>query len=314
MEKKKSKGQNGYKCVARNIKKIVETNDDPIICISQPQDLLQIDGDKDIVKIFEDEEKIQNMTLREFLQICRERKSSKEYATFFPPVFPPLVGKFKGESWNWKQARENLTTYLSCLGFGKGKHVQKKYRDPQDKPSWWTFGDTDARLLWENFRGPSYVDTNCCNTILEHLMAAYNIDYKTFFVEIEATQVSKRKKSKPSKSATLLDESLDDNDDRVPQVDEAGKDVAGEHDVQIDSDDNIDAYEALASNFGESGSEETSSDDSSASNEIQKSKKTRISKATPPEPTEISAYEKDRNARVAERQAQEMDLFGFVVQ
>ena len=96
-------------------------------------------------------------------------------------------------------------------------------------------------------------------------------------------------------------------------MDEAGQDVAGEHDEQNDSDDNIDAYEALASNFGESGSEETSSDDSCDSNEIQKSKKIRITKATPPEPTEISAYEKDRNARVAERQAQEMDLFGFVV-
>ena len=95
-------------------------------------------------------------------------------------------------------------------------------------------------------------------------------------------------------------------------MDKAGQDVAGEHDEQNDSDDNIDAYEALASNFGESGSEETSSDDSCASNEIQ-SKKIWITKATPPEPTEISAYEKDRNARVAERQAQEMDLFGFVV-
>ena len=51
------KVQNGYKCVARNIKKIFETNDDSIICISQPQYLLQIDGDKDTVKIFEDEEK-----------------------------------------------------------------------------------------------------------------------------------------------------------------------------------------------------------------------------------------------------------------
>ena len=77
----------------------------------------------------------------------------------------------------------------------------------------------------------------------------------------------------------------EDNDDRVPQVDEAGQDVAGEHDEQSDSDDNIDAYEALASNFGESGSEQTSSDDSCASNEIQKSKKIRITKATPPEPT-----------------------------
>ena len=28
---------------------------------------------------------------------------------------------------------------------------KKKYRDPQDKPSWWTFRVTDAKLVWENF-------------------------------------------------------------------------------------------------------------------------------------------------------------------
>ena len=51
--------------------------------------------------------------------------------------------------------------------------------------------------------------------------------------------------------------------------------LAGEHDKHSDSDDNIDAYEALASNLEESGSEETSSDDSYASNEIKKTKKIR---------------------------------------
>ena len=315
MEKEKNKVQNGYKCVARNVKKIVENHKDPIICISQPQDLIKIDGDKNIVKIFEDEEKLQNMTLKEFLKICRQSKSSKEYATFYPPVFPPLVGKFKGELWTWKQARENLTTYLSCLGFGKGQHAKKKYRDPQDKPSWWTFGDTDAKLVWENFRGPSYLDMNCCNTILEHLMSAYSIDHNTFFVQSEATQVRKRKKTKPAKSAQLLDDTIDDIDDRVPQVDEVvDQDVEGRHDEETDSDADIDAYEALASNYEESGSEKSSSDESDASDVTQKKKKTRIESAPAPEPTEISAYEKDRNERVAQRRAQEMEIFGYVVQ
>ena len=318
---KGKKNRTGIKNVERNVRKAVE-EEELIVCISVSQKSIKIEGSSNIVKIFEDSEKLEDITLKEFLQTCRTEKSSQKYTAFHPTIFPPLTAKFKDKStWTWKHARDNLTTYLVCLGYGKGKQALKSYKDPKFKPCWWPSSDSDARLQWENFRGPSYVDTDCNNLILEHLFPHFNINPDTFYVKnvaAETTQGKNRRKKK--KSRRLIDNSDDDDNDTQPPVDKAFEAIQRNEDYEEDDFEDInysessDDAEDLTKNQEKSGcsSSETLSEESSSDEETHK-KKRKVTFASPPDSTEMSEYEKERNQRVAERQAEEFELFGFVV-
>ena len=72
--------------------------------------------------------------------------------------------------------------------------------------------------------------------------------------------------------------------------------------------------EDLTKNQEKSGcsSSETLSEESSSDEETHK-KKRKVTFSSPPDSTEMSEYEKERNQRVADRQAEEFELFGFAV-
>ena len=67
------------------------------------------------------------------------------YSTIFQPL-RALRAKFKDEpTWTWKHGKDNLTTYLASLGFGKGKYALKVCKDPKFKPCWWPSEDSDMQ-------------------------------------------------------------------------------------------------------------------------------------------------------------------------
>ena len=82
----------------------------------------------------------------------------------------------------------------------------------------------------------------------------------------------------------------------------------------INYSESSDDAEDLTKNQEKPGcsSSEILSEESSSDEETHK-KKRKVTFASPPDSTEMSEYEKERNQRVAERQAEEFELFGFVV-
>ena len=73
---------------------------------------------------------MESMTVKEMMDVIKTMDDdvNMKYKTTETVVFPPLKEKFKGKKWSLLIARNELTTCLTILGFGKGgvKNIELK--------------------------------------------------------------------------------------------------------------------------------------------------------------------------------------------
>ena len=135
-----------------------------VICITVRDNKVVVSGQQNLVSIFKDEDVMTNTSVKELLEKCQKLAKDNQYELYRPVIFPPLTHKFMGPSWKWNVAQENLQVYFNVMGFGRGS--PKEFGKESSKPDWWPQSDSDAKLLWQNFKHPTYTSFEHCNLLL----------------------------------------------------------------------------------------------------------------------------------------------------
>ena len=114
--------------------------------------------------ITEDPELLKSLKSR--LSNVEKQKVYKAYPTF-PRLFAsPQTKEFNGIG----LLREQVSTYLHCLGYGKGMKLFGSGNPPKGWPS--------ESLDWGNFKGPKRsLNAKDCKLLLKSILEAHNIDY-----------------------------------------------------------------------------------------------------------------------------------------
>ena len=92
-------------------------------------------------------EDLDNLTLSQLLFSISELDNSQEkprYSGKMLNLFPQFTVKFKSKAWNWETARSQLQIYMTIEGFGPNGN--KRYHNPEDKPSYWPSGVSLSRF------------------------------------------------------------------------------------------------------------------------------------------------------------------------
>ena len=95
-----------------------------------------------------------------------------KYKTF--PSFPLLFANPDSKDWKGiSSLREQVSTYLHCLGYGKGMRAFGSGVAPKGWPS--------EILNWANFKGPKRsFGAEDCKVLLKSILEAHNIDFATY--------------------------------------------------------------------------------------------------------------------------------------
>ena len=201
------------------------------LCISIRGSQVVLSGEENSVELAR--ENLENMTVADLLEAMKVMDNEEEmmYKTTEKVEFPPMKVKFKGRLWTVQKARDQLSTYLNIIGFGKG--WTKKFREAADEPDGWP-----DEHSFEAFEHPSYANMNVVNDILESLLKHHWFDAHThpFLIEEQEKPLSKKTQKKVKRVTISMD-----NEDEDP------------NDNSIDEDANIDEAENVA---GTSGTQE----------------------------------------------------------
>ena len=203
----------------KHVKLVTQEEDSSkVLCISVRNNKLAVSGEQGIVAIFKNEVELANISLRELLEKCQKSGKDNQYEMYRPLILPPLTHKFESAAWNWKAARDNLTVYFQVMGFGRGS--SKSYGGADCKPEWWP-NNTDAKLLWNNFKHPSDTCFENCNFLLSCIFDHYNINPETFFVDSGSTNVKKNLSDHEDKGDIIVGNNLYEqmpNEDLVAKI------------------------------------------------------------------------------------------------
>ena len=195
------------KTFTKQLKKFVE-NDNLSLNISVQDRQLVVSGSKSLVDIFAENPEFGKQLYERILHKESDQKDCI-FETYNPGVLPKLTANmFDKKAWTGNIPRENLQTYMICLGFGRGGG--KCYKTESDKPEGWP----DSIAL----EHPSYLKKEDIKTVIEALLSHRNIDAKTFFVETAPQpRVTKKRKRKTPVSAETV--GVDEEPEEGQEVD-----------------------------------------------------------------------------------------------
>ena len=208
------------KTFRNQLKKFVE-KENLSLNISVQDRQIVVSGSKTLVDFLSDNpESVQGL----YDKILNKERTEADsvFETFKPGVLPKLTANmYDKNSWTGAIPRQNLQTYMLCLGFGRSGNG-KCYRNQNDKPDGWP----DSIAL----EHPSYMKKEDIKTVIESLLTHRNIDPKTFYLE-NTTQpkVTKKRRRKNPQSA----ETVDDEDEAEEGQEVVDGDAGGHHQPAI---------------------------------------------------------------------------------
>ena len=202
----------------------VEKNSPRIVCLCVRDGEVYLTGEEGTVDILKESS---NMPLHEVydkLKKMNNDDSSKTYviekAMPGADQFPLMDFQFKGPSWNYKNARAQLSKYFNFFGFGRSG--SKSFNKEEDEPEW--FPD---EISWSIFKHSTKVTLPIVNTVLKSMFEYFEVDIFSHHTEkVENVSQMKRKrtwrgtKSKKAKSTEFLEDSSEED------IDEAGANTA----------------------------------------------------------------------------------------
>ena len=191
------------KTFTKQLKKFVE-NDNLSLNISVQDRQLVVSGSKSLVDIFAENPEFGKQLYDRILLKESDQKDCI-FETYKPGVLPKLTANmFDKKAWTGGIPRQNLQTYMLCLGFGRGGG--KCYQTESDKPDGWP----DSIAL----EHPSYMKKEDIKTVIEALLTHRNIDPKTYFtVSAQQPKVTNKRRKKTPISVETVDEEAEDGQD-----------------------------------------------------------------------------------------------------
>ena len=145
--------------------KLVENGLQTVTLIFQNNSLQLFGNSSMIDAIIEDEQLLTSLEAR----FSKVDKSLKTFKTF--PSFPRLFANPETKEFcRINLLREQVSTYLHCLGFGKGM----KLFGSGDPPKGWPSESLDRK----NFKGPKRsCNAEDCKILLKSILEAHNIEF-----------------------------------------------------------------------------------------------------------------------------------------
>ena len=198
------------------------------LCLSIRGSQAVLSGEENSVELAR--ENLENMTVADLMEAMKvmDNEEKMRYKTTEKVEFPPMKVKFKGRLWTVKKARDQLSTYLNIIGFGKGG--TKKFKEAADEPDGWP-----DEHSFETFEHPSYANMNVVNDVIESLLKHHGVDANThpFLAEEPETPPSKRTKRKFKRVPINED---NENDD--PNDNSINEDANDDDDVEMEAGTN----------------------------------------------------------------------------
>ena len=175
MDKKAIKADQKFEA---SVKLHVEKQKRRTLCFSVRGDQLVISGEENALDFTL--LNMESMTVKEMMDVIKTMDDdvNMKYKTTETVVFPPFKYKFKGKKWSLLIARNELTTCLNILGFGKGG--VRKYKVEADEPEGWP--DQHSFI---DFVHPSYAKFEIVNDIIESIYEHHGYDIKSHHNEEE---------------------------------------------------------------------------------------------------------------------------------
>ena len=172
MDKKAVKADQKFEA---SLKLHIEKQKRRTLCFSVRGDQIVISGEENALDFTL--LNMESMTVKEMMDVIKTMDDdvNMKYKTTETVVFPPLKEKFKGKKWSLLIARNELTTCLNILGFGKGG--VKKYRVEADEPEGWP-----DQHSFMDFVHPSYAKFEIVNDIIESIYENHGYDIKSYHV------------------------------------------------------------------------------------------------------------------------------------
>ena len=185
------------------VRSVSEDENSKILCVSVRDGKIVISGEGVIVDIFKNAETISEMKVRDLLENIQKTTTNQKYEMYHPIIFPPLSHKFGSPSWTWSVAQENLKVFFNVMGFGRGS--QKEFGKEESRPEWWPEDDSNAKLIWTNYKHPSYTSLEHCNILFRSIFEFYGLDEETFFSN-DGGRIGRSKRVKRKTSRRFIDD------------------------------------------------------------------------------------------------------------